>query len=99
MVVHAQDPVDDEEDSVVVTYKKPDSLKEKVYLRSVRFGTDILALILSSSSNFPAGKQTLMRILADSIWRLTMADGVRRTSLLRGEIIAIRELTGDSVPM
>ena len=52
MVVHAQDPVDDEEDSVAVTYKKPDSLKEKVYLRSVRFGTDILALILSSSSKF-----------------------------------------------
>jgi hypothetical protein len=54
LIAFAQDPVDDEEDSVVVTYKKPDSLKEKVYFRSVRFGTDILALILSSSKKYSA---------------------------------------------
>lgn len=32
--------------------KKPDSLREKVYFRSIRFGTDILALILSGSDRF-----------------------------------------------
>lgn len=32
--------------------KKPDSLKEKIYFRSIRFGTDILALILSGSDRF-----------------------------------------------
>jgi len=32
--------------------KKPDSLKEKVYFRSIRLGTDILALILSGSDRF-----------------------------------------------
>ncbi len=33
-------------------YKKPDSLKEKIYFRSIRFGTDLLALVLSGSDRF-----------------------------------------------
>ena len=32
--------------------KKPDSLKEKVYFRSLRFGTDLLALVLSGSERY-----------------------------------------------
>lgn len=32
--------------------KKPDSLKEKIYFRSLRFGTDVLALILTGSDRF-----------------------------------------------
>jgi Domain of unknown function (DUF6048) len=32
--------------------KKPDSLKEKVHFRSIRFGTDVLALALSGTENF-----------------------------------------------
>lgn len=32
--------------------KKPDSLKEKIYLRSLRFGTDVLALVVSGSDRF-----------------------------------------------
>lgn len=39
-----------EEDTVTVQrVKKPDSLREKIYFRAVRFGTDILALALSAS--------------------------------------------------
>lgn len=45
--------MDEEEDTVQVQRPKiPDSLKEKVELRAVRFGTDILALILSGSDRF-----------------------------------------------
>lgn len=41
------------EDTVVVERpKKPDSLREKIYFRSLRFGTDVLALALSSSPRF-----------------------------------------------
>lgn len=32
--------------------RKPDSLKEKIYFRSLRFGTDVLALVLSGSDRF-----------------------------------------------
>lgn len=32
--------------------KRPDSLKEKIQLRAIRFGTDVLALALSSSPRF-----------------------------------------------
>lgn len=42
-----------EEDTVMTERpKKPDSLREKIYLRSIRFGTDALALALSSSPRF-----------------------------------------------
>ncbi|MBL7851725.1 MAG: hypothetical protein JNN04_12550 [Cyclobacteriaceae bacterium] len=43
------------EDTVMeVRPKKPDSLREKIYFRSIRFGTDVLALALSSSPRFRA---------------------------------------------
>lgn len=48
----AQQPAVDEEDTVQVKVKKPDSLREKFYFRSIRFGTDILALALSGSERF-----------------------------------------------
>lgn len=51
----AQVPVDtdtEEEDTVEVRLKKPDSLREKIYFRSFRAGTDVLALILSQSDRF-----------------------------------------------
>jgi hypothetical protein len=42
-----------EEDTVETERpKKPDSLREKIYFRSIRFGTDALALALSSSPRF-----------------------------------------------
>lgn len=43
-----------EEDTVELKprYKKPDSLKEKTYFRAIRFGTDVLALALSSSDRY-----------------------------------------------
>lgn len=42
-----------EEDTVEVQRaKKPDSLREKIYFRSIRFGTDILALALSGSDRY-----------------------------------------------
>jgi hypothetical protein len=42
-----------EEDTVVIERpKKPDSLREKIYFRSIRFGTDVLALAVSSSPRF-----------------------------------------------
>jgi hypothetical protein len=42
-----------EEDTVVRERpKKPDSLREKIYFRAIRFGTDALALALSSSPRF-----------------------------------------------
>lgn len=45
--------MDAEEDTVEIQRpKKPDSLKEKIYFRSIRFGTDVLALALSSSPRF-----------------------------------------------
>lgn len=44
---------EEEEDTVQVQRPKiPDSLKEKIEFRAVRFGTDILALILSGSDRF-----------------------------------------------
>jgi hypothetical protein len=48
----AQDPELEEEDTVVVSVKKPDSLREKIYFRSIRVGTDVLALALSGSDRF-----------------------------------------------
>lgn len=48
----AQDPELEAEDSIPVRTKKPDSLREKIYFRSIRGGTDVLALILSSSDRF-----------------------------------------------
>lgn len=48
------DPVEEEVDSAElrVEVKKPDSLKEKIRFRSLRFGTDLLALILTNSDRF-----------------------------------------------
>lgn len=42
----------EEEDTVDIRVKRPDSLREKVYFRSIRAGTDVLALILSRSDRF-----------------------------------------------
>lgn len=42
-----------EEDTITTQRpKKPDSLREKIYFRSIRLGTDVLALALSSSPRF-----------------------------------------------
>ena len=48
----AQDPELVEEDTIVVSVKIPDSLRQKFYFRSIRFGTDVLALALSGSNRF-----------------------------------------------
>lgn len=52
MVPALAQEADVEEDTVQVRVKKPDSLREKVYLRSIRVGTDVLALALSASNRF-----------------------------------------------
>ncbi len=51
-LARAQDAELDEEDTLVVSVKRPDSLREKVHFRAIRFGTDVLALALSGSDRF-----------------------------------------------
>lgn len=50
-VVNPELPAD-EDTTFVERPKKPDSLREKIYFRSIRFGTDVLALALSTSPRF-----------------------------------------------
>lgn len=50
-IVSGQDQEENEEDTVQVTVKKPDSLREKIYPRAFRLGTDVLALILSRTTS------------------------------------------------
>lgn len=47
-----QDQEVSEEDTIRVSVKKPDSLREKFYPRAFRAGTDVLALASSGSSKF-----------------------------------------------
>ena len=49
-IVSGQDQEENDEDTIRVTVKKPDSLREKIYPRAFRLGTDVLALILSRTS-------------------------------------------------
>lgn len=51
-VVNPELPVVEEDTVQFRRVKKPDSLKEKIYFRSIRFGTDVLALILTGSDRF-----------------------------------------------
>jgi hypothetical protein len=51
-VVNPELPMAEEDTLEYRRVKKPDSLKEKMYFRSLRFGTDVLALILSGSDRF-----------------------------------------------
>lgn len=44
--------VEAQEDTVQQRRKKPDSLKEKIYFRSIRFGTDLLALVLTGFDEY-----------------------------------------------
>ena len=49
---HAWGQEEEGVDTVRVSVKKPDSLREKIYPRAFRVGTDVLALILSGSNKF-----------------------------------------------
>ncbi len=47
-----EEEVLEEEDTVEVRRVKKDTVKEKIYFRSLRFGTDLLALVLTNSDRF-----------------------------------------------